>query len=156
VSIDRRSLVGWLDRPAMRRARAQTVEPLGKLSLPNRPESVRMARRFVESVAHAYGAAHISDTAALLVSELATNVTRHARDAALFHIAVSRMDDRIRVEVHDPSPRFAVIRHADVLAEDGRGLHIVRTLAHGNGAYSLLRGKSTWYELIAWRHDRAS
>jgi anti-sigma regulatory factor (Ser/Thr protein kinase) len=136
----------------MRRARRRTDESLGTLSLPNRPESVSAARRFVELVVHAYGAAHLADTAALLVSELATNVTRHGREAAAFRIVVSRIGDRIRVEVHDSSSQLAVMRrHPDALAEDGRGLRIVHKLAYDHDSYSLPHGKSTWYELIAWR-----
>ena len=153
MSIDRRPLARWLDHPAMRRTRTRAVEPLGKLGLANRPESVRLARRFVELVAEVHGVGHVAETAALLVSELATNVTRHARDASnpMFHVAVGRIGDRMRVEVHDSSPQLPIMRRFDAFDEDGRGLCIVRELAHDYGCYPLPSGKSTWYELIVWR-----
>ena len=154
MSIDRRPLVRWLDHPALRRTRTRTAgEPLSHMGFPNRPESVRLARCFIELVAKAYGIEHVAETAALLISELVANVTKHARDTAnpLFHVAVSRIGERIRVEVHDSSSQFPVVRHLDALDENGRGLHIVRELAHDYGSYPLPAGKSIWYELVAWR-----
>jgi anti-sigma regulatory factor (Ser/Thr protein kinase) len=132
----------------------RTGEPLGNVGLPNRAESVMLARQFVELVARAYDIEHVAETAALLVSELATNVTRHARDAdnPLFHVAVSRIGERMRVEVHDSSSRLPSLRRASALDEDGRGLCIVKELAHDHGVHPLPQGKSTWYELIAWRY----
>lgn len=153
MSIDRRPIIRGLDHPAMRGARTRTGEPLGQLCLPNRPESVKLARRFVELIAKAYCVEHVAEIAALLASELATNATIHAQDAhnPLFHVAVSRIGERMRVEVHDSSARLPVARDSSAFDEDGRGLCIVRELAHDYGCYLLPRGKSTWYELITWR-----
>ena len=153
MSIDRP--LRWLDHPTGRRTRSRTCDALGNMGLPNRPESVKLARCFVELVAIAHGIDHVAETAALLVSELATNVTRHARDAdnPLFRIAVGRIDERLRVEVLDSSSQLPVVRHFDAFDEDGRGLCIVRELADDHGSYLLPNGKSTWFELIAWDHD---
>jgi anti-sigma regulatory factor (Ser/Thr protein kinase) len=121
------------------------------MCFPNRPESVRMARRFVELAADVYGIAHVAETAALLVSELATNATRHARgmDGDAFTVAVSQSGDRIRVEVRDLDPRLPVMRSFDVLDEDGRDLYLVKELADRYGAHAVPQGKTVWFELVA-------
>lgn len=156
MSIDRRPLVRRSDHPAVRNTRMRTGEPLGKLSLPNRPESVRPARHFVRLIAHAYGIEHVADMAVLLVSELATNVTLHVPDTqgTPFQVVVCRVGNRIRVEIHDASSQLPVMRHSDAFDEDGRGLCLVQELAHDYGVIRLTPyGKSTWYELIAWNHE---
>jgi two-component sensor histidine kinase len=106
-------------------------------------------------VAKAYDIEPVVETAVLLVSELTTNVTKHVRGAnhAKFQIVASRCGERVRVEVHDASSQFPVMRHPTTLAEDGRGLCLVRELAYDHGAYSLPSGKSTWFELVAWPDD---
>jgi two-component sensor histidine kinase len=127
--------------------------PLGNIWFPNRPESVRLTRRFVELVAKAYDIEHVAETAVLLVSELTTNVTKHVRPASntMFQVVASRTGERMRVEVHDASSQFPVMRHSNTLDENGRGLCLIRELANDHGAYSLPCGKSTWFELVAWR-----
>ncbi len=154
--MDRRPRVRRLDQPAIHETRMRVGVPLGHLRLPNRPESVRPARRFIELIANAHGIEHVTETAVLLVSELATNVTKHVRVVhnTSFQVIASRIDERVRVEIHDSSSQLPVRRHSNALDEDGRGLYLVQELAYRHGAYSLPRGKSTWFELVAWRDDR--
>lgn len=96
--------------------------------------------------------AHVEQTAALLVSELATNATQHAQGVAGrgVEVVVTRRDDRLRVEVRDGSQLLPVLRHSDALDEGGRGLLLVGALADGYGADALADGKSAWFELLAW------
>jgi anti-sigma regulatory factor (Ser/Thr protein kinase) len=111
-----------------------------------------LVRRFVGLVAQAQGVAHVGETAALLVSELAANASKHALGGVddRFEVVVTRRDDRLRVEVVDGSADLPVLRDPDTWAEDGRGLFLVEQLADGHGTYPLPCGKAVWFELVAW------
>ncbi len=67
------------------------------------------------------------DDAALVVSELVTNATRHGRSACRLRLQVT--DDRVTVEVYDRNPAQPHIKPMTEAAESGRGLAMVRTLA---------------------------
>lgn len=151
MSLDRRSRAGALDSPAIQRTQLRTGELLGEMRFTNQPKSVQMVRRFVELAAEAYDIAHVAETAVLLVSELATNSTLHARDPnGLFTVAISRRVDRARIEVRDRSSQLPVMRYFNSLDESGRGLYLVKELADDYGAYALPDGKAVWFELVAW------
>jgi anti-sigma regulatory factor (Ser/Thr protein kinase) len=124
------------------------------MRFPDRPESVPLVRRFVGLVTDAYGVAHVGETAALLVSELAGNAVKHGGGAAWgrFEVVVRRRDDRLQVEVRDGSRDMPVMRYANVLDECGRGLFLVGELSDGCGRYELPDGKAVWFELTAWGH----
>ena len=151
VSLNGRSMARRLDR-VMVRSRASSEAVLGRLCVPNRPESVALVRRFVVVVAEAYGVAHVGETAALLVSELATNAQKHAQKVGRgsVEVVVTRHDDRLRVEVRDGSMHLPVARSFEAMDEAGRGLFLVKELADGHGAYRIPDGKAVWFELIAW------
>lgn len=72
-------------------------------------------------------AGHIDD-ATLIVSELVTNATRHGRSACRLRLQVS--DEQVTVEVYDNSPDQPRIRPLTAESEGGRGLAMVRCLAH--------------------------
>src|SRR5512135_1917837 len=80
--------------PYSRRMRMETA-------LPCDPRSVGAARRFVTTRLVAWGHPALTDTAALLVSELVTNALLHAGSAV--SVAVSDTDGCVRVEVSDTS-----------------------------------------------------
>lgn len=152
MSLNGRSMARRLDRVIVR-SRARSDAALGRLCLPNRPESVALVRRLVVLVAEAYGVAHVGETAALLVSELATNATKHAQSVVggcTVEVVVIRRTDRLRVEVRDQSPHLPVTRSFEAMDEDGRGLFLVEELADGYGTYRMPDGKAVWFELIAW------
>jgi anti-sigma regulatory factor (Ser/Thr protein kinase) len=151
VSLDGRSIAPRLDH-TVAHSRGRSGASLGEMSFPNQAASVHLVRRFVGLITEAYGVAHIGDTASLLVSELAGNATKHARDTAdgRFEVVVSRRGNRLRVEVRDGSSRLPVMRYFDTLNDDGRGLFLVSELADGHGSYRLPRGKAVWFELVAW------
>lgn len=130
---------------------------LGGMCFPNRAESVSLVRRFVGLVACVFGVGHVGETAALLVSELAGNVTLHVQGGEWFEVVVGRRDEFLRVEVRDGSAEFPVRRCPAMLEESGRGLVLVMELAAGHGMYRLPRGgKAVWFELLAWDQPTAS
>jgi anti-sigma regulatory factor (Ser/Thr protein kinase) len=126
------------------------VLPLGELWFVNAAASVALVRRFVGLVAEAYSVAQVGETAALLVSELATNASQHAMGGGWIEVVVSRRADRLRVEVRDGSSALPVMRCSGALDEGGRGLLLVDQLADGHGSYRLPGGKAVWFELAAW------
>jgi anti-sigma regulatory factor (Ser/Thr protein kinase) len=88
----------------------------------------------------------LSDTAALLSSELVTNVVLHARSDMIVEVDID--DTRLRVSVIDSSNQPARRREsASLLEEHGRGLQIVDALATSWGVNAGPRGKAVWFEL---------
>jgi len=90
--------------------------------------------------------APISDTAALLVTELVANVVRHVGEPMT--VRMTRRPERIRVEVDDTCAQLPERREVDATSEGGRGLALVATLASRWGAeVHPADGKTVWFEL---------
>jgi anti-sigma regulatory factor (Ser/Thr protein kinase) len=105
--------------------------------------SALSARRFVsDSIVDV--SEEISETAALIASELATNCVRHA--ASAFEIRVEQLPDRIHIEVEDDGRGNPVVRSPDVTDTSGRGLQIVEALADDWGVIPKpeTTGKTVW------------
>ena len=98
-----------------------------RLDLLAEPSSVSAARRFVTRVLDAWGFDGLAETAALLTSELATNVVLHARTP--YAVVVARVPGGAQVDVLDGSPDSPVVRNHDLSAPTGRGLGLVDSLA---------------------------
>ena len=98
-----------------------------RLELPAEPASVRAARVFVTERLDAWGCNGLADTAALLTSELVTNVVLHARTR--FAVVVARVPGGARIDVLDGSRVSPVRREHDLSAPTGRGLALVENLA---------------------------
>ncbi|MFF6997323.1 ATP-binding protein [Streptomyces sp. NPDC008313] len=103
------------------------------------PRGARLARRLTLHQLDAWGVPHgsaTSETAALLVAELSANAVTHGRVPGRdFEVTVRLLDRTLRIEVSDargecgpPTPGSA---HPapDPLAETGRGMLLVETLA---------------------------
>ena len=128
--------------------------PLGAL-----PTAPSIARSFVTQTLRAWGTSDWAEPCELVISELATNVVRAARepdgcprygsDGRLPEFCVRLLSDRrwLRAEVWDtvqaafgtPAPR-----HADPADESGRGLVIVEAITDHWG----------WDEIPGWRGKR--
>ena len=89
-------------------------------------------------------------TAALLVSELATNAVRHT-DVGSFEVEVRVLpaEGRLWVGVTDSGAGQPVLRDPRVTAEHGRGLRLVATLSDRWGARRRRESqdKTVWFEL---------
>ena len=111
------------------------------------PQSAGVARRFVHDQVHRWSALVDDDDVALMVSELVTNVSRHARTEALVRVILRA--DCLRVEVTDRSREPIEVRPHALGAETGRGLRIVEALAADWGVQDIARGKTVWFEVPA-------
>jgi anti-sigma regulatory factor (Ser/Thr protein kinase) len=92
--------------------------------------------------------AAVADQAQLIVSELVTNVIRHATG----HEATVRLEqhaDRLVVAVVDPDSAPPRVTRAALDDEGGRGLHLVDAVADRWGTRTLVSGgKIVWCELL--------
>lgn len=114
------------------------------MELPPGPTSPARARRHVRRVL-AGCPERLADAAAVVVTELAANVVKHARTLMWVSVDVGADDDRIRVEVGDRSPGLPVERSPG--ATSGRGLLIVDRLTDAWGVDPTPGGKTVWAEL---------
>jgi anti-sigma regulatory factor (Ser/Thr protein kinase) len=114
-------------------------------TFPRNSGGASAARRFVLETLARWGREDLSDDAAIVVTELASNALRHAQSA--FTVAVSQRQGSIRVSVRDASFRLPVERDAPLSAASGRGLHIVAGTASRWGTDLVGDGKVVWAEL---------
>jgi hypothetical protein len=113
---------------------------------PAAAETPRAARHFVVDTLYAWGAEGcLIDSAALVVTELATNALMHARSGPTVRIGASR--DTIRIAVEDAAGVLPVGPSPSSLASSGRGLALVAALSQQWGADLLDEGKVVWAEL---------
>ena len=117
-------------------------------SFPEAATSVPRARQFVaESLAAVVP--EVSETAALLVSELATNAVVHAESEFAVTVVYPATSGRVRVEVADRDGTQPAPIRPPPHVPHGRGLLLVATLADAWGVHEVRRraGKSIWFEL---------
>jgi len=84
--------------------------------------------------------------AALLVSEVTTNVVHHA--GTPFSLCADLTEQSLRVEVADGSPKQPIVKRPQTLETGGRGMALVSELADSWGSELLPNGgKMVWFEL---------
>jgi len=108
-------------------------------------ESVATARGFVDDCLARWGLTDQADDVQLIVGELVTNAIQHSRGPVT--LAIGRRPDRIVVQVQDPSPEPPEQEPSDVLADSGRGLLLVESLAADWGTTPTPDGKRVWAEV---------
>jgi anti-sigma regulatory factor (Ser/Thr protein kinase) len=96
----------------------------------------RAAREFAVATVQRWGAAERTDDVAVVVSELVSNAMRHAlpdsggtRPCRLVRLALLQPGPCVLCAVADPGRTAPVVKEADLLAETGRGLHVVGALS---------------------------
>jgi anti-sigma regulatory factor (Ser/Thr protein kinase) len=115
--------------------------------LPCEPESSARCRRFVGSAFEHWGLEAGLDDAQLLVSELCSNVIRHAGTTMVVTVRWAPDERLVRVSVHDGSTLMPLVRAPSDVAASGRGLRIVGGLARRWGSHPSSLGKTVWFEL---------
>ena len=126
-----------------------------EVTLPDGPEGASFARRVTARAAEFWRLdREMTETALLLVSELATNAIRHGAPPVRLSL---RLDaDRLRVEVTDSSPALPRLAQPGPDQPGGRGLQIVQQLAArwGSQVSRSRLGKTVWFELSGMLHRR--
>lgn len=119
-----------------------------EVTLPAGPEGAGFARRAMARAADLWLLdREMTETALLLVSELATNAIRHGSPPV--RLSLRMQGDQLRVEVTDSSPTLPQLGHPGPDQTGGRGLQIVQQLAArwGSSASRSRLGKTVWFEL---------
>ena len=120
-----------------------------RASFTSDPLGARAARKFVRQALARYE--EQAEVAELIVSELATNVVRHADTP--FDVEVEARGGLIRVRVSDGAAVDLRVTAAAGDATSGRGLAIVDSLAYRWGVERTDEGKTVWAELLCPRAD---
>jgi serine/threonine-protein kinase RsbW len=116
------------------------------VELTPKPASVRAARVFAAGVLGEDGVeASVIELAVLLVSELVTNATVHARSKVRVTVHVDT--NWVRVEVRDEGPGGPVLRPTTRDALKGRGLAVVDRLSTDWGTDRRQGSKTVWFEI---------
>jgi anti-sigma regulatory factor (Ser/Thr protein kinase) len=106
------------------------------------------ARRWIIQRCSEWQCDDLADAAALLVTELVTNVFLHARTDCLIQAAFD--DSILEVTVTDGDAHELLIHPTSTSAENGRGLVILEALADAWGVQQQdgsAKTKSVWFQL---------
>lgn len=138
---------------------ARTLPPYVSHSTPLRfdLQAARDARRSVRATLEQWRLGEALDDALLLVSEIVSNCIRHGAPPLRLTLRLRR--GLLRIAVNDagagrPRPRLSAVTPESVIngvlvAESGRGLHLVEAVAAAWGVseYAAGAGKTVWCEL---------
>ncbi|MFI9828740.1 ATP-binding protein [Streptomyces sp. NPDC051913] len=117
------------------------------------PSRIGQVRRIVSAQLRYWHLDPLIDRAALGVTELLTNVHRHAQPDKMCTVEIELLLDRLTVSVHDHDPRLPAvdtITDDDSLATCGRGLAMVAAVSESWGVRAEGdEGKVVWFALSA-------
>ncbi|WP_369142782.1 ATP-binding protein [Streptomyces sp. R44] len=123
------------------------------------PSRIGQIRRIISAHLRHWQLDALIDQAVLGVTELLTNVHRHAQPDKHCTVELELLLDRLTVSVRDHDPRLPEVCHADVfdtvddldaLATSGRGLAIVGAVSESWGIRPCgAAGKVVWFTLTA-------
>jgi serine phosphatase RsbU (regulator of sigma subunit)/anti-sigma regulatory factor (Ser/Thr protein kinase) len=113
------------------------------------PAQIRGARQEVKALMHDWSDPDQTDAAALLVSELVTNVLVHTDEDAVLTACLlgTPGNRRLRVDVGDRNDDMPHPRTPGELASSGRGLLLIQQLSDAWGVNPHGDGKAIWFEL---------
>ncbi|SFD07873.1 ATP-binding protein [Streptomyces aidingensis] len=115
------------------------------------PSRIGQVRRIVTAQLRYWGVPHLTDRAALGLTELLANIHRHAGADKHCTVELVLLRDRLTVSVHDHDPHLPQVRSPGGMATSGRGLALVQAVSADWGMR--LRadhsGKSVWFTLPA-------
>ncbi|QDQ15378.1 ATP-binding protein [Streptomyces spectabilis] len=114
------------------------------------PSRIGQVRRIVSAQLRYWHLDPLIDRAALGVTELLTNVHRHAEPDKVCTVDIELMLGRLMVSVHDHDPRLPEVRDAEPFATCGRGLAMVAAFSESWGVRPEgEHGKVVWFTLAA-------
>ncbi|CAM5615818.1 non-specific serine/threonine protein kinase OS=Streptomyces alboniger OX=132473 GN=CP975_04015 PE=3 SV=1 [Streptomyces alboniger] len=114
------------------------------------PSRIRQVRRIISAQLRYWHLDPLIDQAALGVTELLTNVHRHAEPDKGCTVEIELLLERLTVSVHDHDPRLPEIHEAEPMATCGRGLALVAAVSESWGVRPQGEsGKVVWFTLPA-------
>ncbi|WP_425580659.1 ATP-binding protein [Streptomyces thermospinosisporus] len=112
------------------------------------PSRIGQVRRIVSAQLRYWHMDSLIDRASLGVTELLSNVHRHAQPDKTCTVEMELLLERLKVSVRDHDPRLPVVEDAGPLATCGRGLAMVAALSESWGALpDGESGKVVWFTL---------
>ncbi|WP_344493598.1 ATP-binding protein [Streptomyces enissocaesilis] len=112
------------------------------------PSRIGQVRRIVSAQLRYWHLDSLIEPAALGVTELLTNVHRHAEPDKMCTVEIELLLDRLTVSVHDHDPRPPTIREADASETSGRGLALIEAVSESWGVRPRGdAGKAVWFTL---------
>ena len=117
------------------------------IDLPPTAVSVPTSRHLVLELLRAWDVPHDREDAALLVTELVTNVVDHVGGEANLTLELQLSDRWLRIGVVDGSSIRPVVQELSMDRPRGRGMRMVQQIADRWGADDHLGGKRVWFEL---------
>jgi anti-sigma regulatory factor (Ser/Thr protein kinase) len=117
------------------------------VDLPPSPRSISVARRLVVDLLRAWRIPQDRDDAALLVTELVTNVVDHVGGETALTLELEHFGGWLRIAVVDGSSVLPVVHALDGDSPRGRGLHLVQAIADRWGSEDHRGGKRVWLDL---------
>ena len=118
------------------------------IDLPPTSDSIPAARHLVLELLRAWDVPHDRDDAALLVTELVSNVVDHVGGEANLTLELQLSDRWLRIGVVDGSSIRPVVQELSMERPRGRGMRMVQQIADRWGADDHLGGKRVWFELL--------
>lgn len=110
------------------------------------PSRIGQVRRIISAQLRYWHLDPLIDQAALGVTELLTNVHRHAQPDKSCTVDIELLLDRLTVSVHDHDPRVPTVNEADSFATSGRGLALIAAVSESWGVRpSGAAGKAVWF-----------
>ncbi|MFJ6567582.1 ATP-binding protein [Streptomyces sp. NPDC091292] len=114
------------------------------------PSRIGQVRRIISAQLRHWHLDALIDEAALGVTELLTNVHRHAQPDKTCTVEIELLLDRLTVSVYDHDPRLPEVRAAEASATCGRGLAMVAAVSESWGVRPRgTTGKVVWFTLPA-------
>ncbi|MER6119702.1 ATP-binding protein [Streptomyces sp. A0642] len=112
------------------------------------PSRIGQVRRIISAQLRYWHLDPLIDQAALGVTELLTNVHRHAQPDKSCTVEVELLLDRLTVSVHDHDPRLPTVRQAGDSSTSGRGLALIAAVSESWGVRPRGgAGKVVWFTL---------
>ncbi|MET7313196.1 ATP-binding protein [Streptomyces sp. NPDC005134] len=114
------------------------------------PSRIGQVRRIISAQLRYWHLDPLIDQATLGVTELLTNVHRHAQPDKTCTVEIEFLLERLTVSVHDHDPRLPTVREADASSTSGRGLALIAAVSESWGVRPRGRaGKVVWFTLPA-------
>ncbi|MFF9506970.1 ATP-binding protein [Streptomyces sp. NPDC014724] len=114
------------------------------------PSRIGQVRRIVSAQLRYWHLDPLIDPAALGVTELLTNVHRHAQPDKSCTVEIELLLERLTVSVHDHDPRLPTVREATASSTSGRGLALIAAVSESWGVCPRGgAGKVVWFTLPA-------
>ncbi|MCG7526176.1 ATP-binding protein [Streptomyces sp. OfavH-34-F] len=114
------------------------------------PSRIGQVRRIISAQLRHWQLDALIDQTALGVTELLTNVHRHAQPDKSCTVEIEWLLERLMVSVHDTDPRLPTVREADDSSTSGRGLALIAAVSESWGVRPRGgAGKVVWFTLPA-------